>query len=53
VASIFYSGSRCGGGNGVDSAYVACGRQCGDSVYYTYDYYYVDALPPSLHPLSE
>jgi hypothetical protein len=55
VASIFYSGSRCGGGNDVDNACGACGRQCGDSVYCTYDYYYGDVLhlPASIHLLFE
>jgi hypothetical protein len=48
-------GDRRGGGNGVDNACGACGRQCGDSVYCTYDYYYGDVLhqPASLHLLFE
>jgi hypothetical protein len=32
-------GRRRGGGNGVDSGCVACGHQCGDSVYGTYDHH--------------
>jgi hypothetical protein len=49
------SGNRgCGDGNGVDSACGACGHQCGDSVYCTYDHHDDDdVIHPSLHPLSE
>jgi hypothetical protein len=54
VASIFYSGSHCGGGNAVDSACAPCGCPCVDSVYGTYDHYGDDVhLLSSLHPLSE
>ena len=35
VASSSNSGSRCGGGNGVDNACAPCCRSCADSVYGT------------------
>jgi hypothetical protein len=39
VASSSNSGSRCGGGNGVDNACAPCGCPCVDSAYGTCDYH--------------